>query len=75
MEHPYIVVYHHRLPNVRIFEENTTFWCPDREEHGYYITPTFKCITNPRIATAHRWAALNITTGIDRSTGMVSILL
>ncbi|TFK45525.1 hypothetical protein OE88DRAFT_1740212 [Heliocybe sulcata] len=43
------------IPNYRIFQETTTTWCPDREEHGYFLTPLYKCHTNPRVATAHGW--------------------
>ncbi|KAI0689839.1 hypothetical protein BC835DRAFT_1418232 [Cytidiella melzeri] len=57
-----------QLANYRIFQENTTFWCPDREEHGYYVTPVYKCNTNPRAATAHRWTTLDLASDIDRST-------
>ncbi|KAI6017443.1 hypothetical protein EDC04DRAFT_2943424, partial [Pisolithus marmoratus] len=38
----------------------TTYWCPDREEHGYFLTPVFKCTTNPRVVTAHRWSAVDV---------------
>ncbi|KAI0085939.1 hypothetical protein BDY19DRAFT_386390 [Irpex rosettiformis] len=57
-----------QLANYRIFQENTTFWCPEREEHGYYVTPVFKCNTNPRVTTAHRWTTLDLASGIDKST-------
>ncbi|KZT18832.1 hypothetical protein NEOLEDRAFT_115067 [Neolentinus lepideus HHB14362 ss-1] len=43
------------VPNYRIFQESTTTWCPDREEHGYFLSPLYKCHTNPRVATAHNW--------------------
>lgn len=61
-----------RLANYRIFQESTTFWCPDREEHGYYITPVFKCNTNPRVTTAHRWTTLDLASGIDQTAGVFS---
>ncbi|KAI9570737.1 hypothetical protein HD554DRAFT_2241937 [Boletus coccyginus] len=38
----------------------TTYWCPDREEHGYFLTPVFKCSTNPRVTTAHRWSTVDV---------------
>ncbi|KAI6140412.1 hypothetical protein BKA82DRAFT_4398319 [Pisolithus tinctorius] len=38
----------------------TTYWCPDREEHGYFLTPVFKCTTNPRVVTAHRWSPVDV---------------
>ncbi|KAF8839849.1 hypothetical protein BDN67DRAFT_904658, partial [Paxillus ammoniavirescens] len=43
-----------------ILAELTTYWCPEREEHGYSLTPVFKCSTNPRVATAHRWLAVDV---------------
>ncbi|KAI0810841.1 hypothetical protein BC629DRAFT_1281488, partial [Irpex lacteus] len=57
-----------RLANYRIFQENTTFWCPEQEEHGYFVTPVFKCNTNPRVTTAHRWTTLDLASGFDKST-------
>ncbi|KAL5533482.1 hypothetical protein ACEPAF_5258 [Sanghuangporus sanghuang] len=33
----------------------TTRWCPDREEHGYFLTPLYKCTTKARVSTAHSW--------------------
>ncbi|KAI6004915.1 hypothetical protein EDD15DRAFT_2515505 [Pisolithus albus] len=48
------------LKNYRILAHVTTFWCPDREEHGYFLTPVFKCTTNPRVVTAHRWLAVDV---------------
>ena len=50
------------LANYRAFQELTTSWCPDREEHGYTLSPAFKCTTNPRVATAHRWSAVDTMT-------------
>ncbi|KAI6097329.1 hypothetical protein EV401DRAFT_2151990 [Pisolithus croceorrhizus] len=35
----------------------TTYWCPDAEEH-YFRILVFKCTTNPRDVTAHRWLAV-----------------
>jgi hypothetical protein len=48
------------LSNYRILQELTTAWCPDREEHGYMLTPIFKCTTNPRTVTAHNWSAVDV---------------
>ncbi|KAF8801448.1 hypothetical protein BYT27DRAFT_7198244 [Phlegmacium glaucopus] len=48
------------LANYRALYNITTCWCPDREEHGYMYVPAFKCSTNPRIATAHRWSAADV---------------
>ncbi|KIK96671.1 hypothetical protein PAXRUDRAFT_32236 [Paxillus rubicundulus Ve08.2h10] len=48
------------LTNHRILAQLTTYWCPEREEHGYFLTPVFKCSTNPRVATAHRWLAVDV---------------
>ncbi|KAI6108146.1 hypothetical protein F5141DRAFT_1005267, partial [Pisolithus sp. B1] len=38
-----------------ILVQAATYWCPDREEHGYFLTLVFKCTTNPPVFTAHRW--------------------
>ncbi|EIM82308.1 uncharacterized protein STEHIDRAFT_160857 [Stereum hirsutum FP-91666 SS1] len=48
------------LQNYRILQELTTTWCPAREEHGYFLTPVFKCTTNPRVTTAHRWTKVDV---------------
>ncbi|KAI6137800.1 hypothetical protein EDD17DRAFT_418186 [Pisolithus thermaeus] len=48
------------LKNYRVLSQETTYWCPDREEHGYFLTPVFKCTTNPRVVTAHRWLAVDV---------------
>lgn len=61
------------LTNYRVFQETTTSWCPDREEHGYYLTPLFKCSTNPRVATAHRWNAVDVGAELDKSSGVLSL--
>jgi len=49
-----------RLSNYRILQELTTSWCPDREEHGFMLTPIFKCATNPRTVTAHNWNTVDV---------------
>lgn len=59
----------YRLGNYRVFQQSTTTWCPDREEHGYYLTPIFKCSTNPRVNTAHRWSAVDLDATLDDHTG------
>ncbi|KAF8272474.1 hypothetical protein EI94DRAFT_1566136, partial [Lactarius quietus] len=46
----------------------TTNWCPEREEHGYFLTPLFKCTTNPRVATAHRWTMVDVVSKLDEPT-------
>ncbi|KAJ3745136.1 hypothetical protein DFH05DRAFT_1396764, partial [Lentinula detonsa] len=56
------------LSNYRVLHQLTTSWCPQREEHGYYLTPVFKCTTNPRVATAHRWAATDVISKICKPT-------
>ncbi|KAI0044136.1 hypothetical protein FA95DRAFT_1597592 [Auriscalpium vulgare] len=56
------------LSNYRIFQQLTTHWCPDREEHGYFLTPLFKCSTNPRVVTAHRWMMIDVIGKMDRPT-------
>ncbi|PCH38536.1 hypothetical protein WOLCODRAFT_97291 [Wolfiporia cocos MD-104 SS10] len=48
--------------------QSTTSWCTEREEHGYFLTPVFKCTTNPRVSTAHRWAAVDKSAKLDKST-------
>ena len=58
-----------RLANYRVFQELTTSWCPQREEHGYLLTPVFKCNTNPRVTTAHRWSAVDVMVRLNKPTG------
>ncbi|KAH9857469.1 hypothetical protein C2E23DRAFT_899910 [Lenzites betulinus] len=57
-----------QVGNYRVFQHATTTWCPEREEHGYYLTPVFKCNTNPRVSTAHRWSAVDLATKLDKPT-------
>ncbi|OJT02011.1 hypothetical protein TRAPUB_7545 [Trametes pubescens] len=57
-----------QIGNYRIFQQSTTAWCPEREEHGYYLTPAFKCSTNPRVTTAHRWSAVDLAAKLDKPT-------
>ena len=64
-----ILTHIYRLGNYRVFQQSTTTWCPDREEHGYYLTPVFKCNTNPRVSTAHKWTAVDFTPKLDKPTG------
>ncbi|KAG6915825.1 hypothetical protein DXG01_009658 [Tephrocybe rancida] len=52
----------------RLFYATTTMWCPEREEHGYFYTPAFKCSTNPRVATAHRWSSVDVITRMNKPT-------
>ncbi|KAJ7684320.1 hypothetical protein DFH06DRAFT_1354182, partial [Mycena polygramma] len=56
------------LSNYRVLQELTTSWCPEREEHGYLLTPLFKCSTNPRVATAHRWNMVDVMARISKPT-------
>ncbi|KAJ7494337.1 hypothetical protein B0H11DRAFT_2227758 [Mycena galericulata] len=56
------------LSNYRVLQELTTSWCPDREEHGYLLTPLFKCNTNPRVATAHRWNMVDVMARMNKPT-------
>ncbi|KAH8100307.1 mitochondrial ribosomal subunit S27-domain-containing protein [Cristinia sonorae] len=56
-----------QLANYRVFQESTTSWCPEREEHGYFLTPAFKCVTNPRVSTAHRWVPVDIVAKCGKS--------
>ncbi|TEB31480.1 hypothetical protein FA13DRAFT_370265 [Coprinellus micaceus] len=48
------------LGNYRVFHNTTTNWCPEREEHGFMYAPMFKCNTNPRAVTAHRWNTVDV---------------
>ncbi|KAI1790446.1 hypothetical protein LXA43DRAFT_973631 [Ganoderma leucocontextum] len=57
-----------RLGHYRVFQQSTTTWCPEREEHGYFLTPVFKCTTNQRVPTAHRWTVADITGKLDKPT-------
>ncbi|KAI6021976.1 hypothetical protein EDC04DRAFT_349063 [Pisolithus marmoratus] len=59
------------LKNYRILMQITTYWCPDREEHGYFLTPVFKCTTNPCIITAHWWSAMDVLGHMQEPTGML----
>ncbi|KAF7294621.1 hypothetical protein MIND_00998700 [Mycena indigotica] len=56
------------LSNYRVLQELTTSWCPEREEHGYMLTPVFKCSTNPRVATAHRWNMVDVMARMAKPT-------
>ncbi|KAG2132859.1 uncharacterized protein EDB93DRAFT_1175670 [Suillus bovinus] len=56
------------LSNYRVLSQLTTYWCPEREEHGYLLTPVFKCSTNPRVTTAHRWMAADVIGTMDKPT-------
>ncbi|KAG1868909.1 hypothetical protein C8R48DRAFT_632221, partial [Suillus tomentosus] len=56
------------LSNYRVLGQPTTYWCPEREEHGYLLTPVFKCSTNPRVTTAHRWTVADVIGTMDRPT-------
>ncbi|KAJ6548181.1 hypothetical protein DFH09DRAFT_1320511 [Mycena vulgaris] len=51
---------HEFLANALFETQLTTSWCPEREEHGYLLTPLFKCNTNPLVATAHRWNMVDV---------------
>ncbi|PPQ91789.1 hypothetical protein CVT25_000434 [Psilocybe cyanescens] len=51
-----------------ILHNVSTLWCPEREEHGYMYTPVYKCSTNPRIATAHRWAPMDVIGRMNKPT-------
>ncbi|KAG1838959.1 hypothetical protein C8R48DRAFT_782258 [Suillus tomentosus] len=56
------------LSNYRVLGQPTTYWCPEREEHGYLLTPVFKCSANPRVTTAHRWTVADVIGTMDRPT-------
>ncbi|KAF8209311.1 hypothetical protein K438DRAFT_1711616 [Mycena galopus ATCC 62051] len=63
-----LLMIHLLLSNYRVFQELTTSWCPEREEHGYLLTPLFKCSTNPRVATAHRWNMVDVMARMSKPT-------
>ncbi|KAH7890074.1 hypothetical protein F5I97DRAFT_1965178 [Phlebopus sp. FC_14] len=56
------------LTNYRVLGQLTTYWCPEREEHGYFLTPVFKCNTNPRVITAHRWSIVDVIGHMSKPT-------
>ncbi|KAF8626346.1 hypothetical protein AX15_005003 [Amanita polypyramis BW_CC] len=56
------------LSNYRVLHGLTTVWCPEREEHGYFYAPRFKCNTNPRVSTAHRWNQVEVISSMNRPT-------
>ncbi|KAF6758611.1 hypothetical protein DFP72DRAFT_176996 [Ephemerocybe angulata] len=56
------------LGNYRVFHNTTTNWCPDREEHGFMYAPMFKCSTNPRALTAHRWSSVDVIGRMSKAT-------
>ncbi|RXW16121.1 hypothetical protein EST38_g9736 [Candolleomyces aberdarensis] len=56
------------LGNYRVFHSTTTTWCPEREEHGFTYVPMFKCNTNPRALTAHRWNAVDVIGRMSKPT-------
>ncbi|KAJ7791120.1 hypothetical protein B0H14DRAFT_3890853 [Mycena olivaceomarginata] len=60
---------HGRFSNYRVLQELTTSWCPEREEHGYLLTPLFKCTTSPRVVTAHCWTAVDVIEHMNKPTG------
>ncbi|TRM57123.1 hypothetical protein BD626DRAFT_515935 [Schizophyllum amplum] len=56
------------LVNYRVLYESTTAWCPEREEHGYFLSPVFKCSTSPRTATVHRWTQTDPLARLNKPT-------
>ena len=44
-------------------------WCPQREEHGFYLTPLYKCDTSPRSNVIHRWVKVDIKARMPKPTG------
>ncbi|KAJ3725244.1 hypothetical protein C8R42DRAFT_718727 [Lentinula raphanica] len=56
------------LSNYLVLHQLTTSWCPQREEHGYFLTPVFKCSTNPRVTTAHQWTATDVMATMSKPT-------
>ena len=62
-------MFFYSLNGYRIFHEKTTHWCPDREEHGYFLTPLYKCSTKPRVPTAHQWSEVDPRCRMTSPTG------
>lgn len=52
-----------------MFDKLTTAWCPEKEEHGYFLAPAFKCVTSLRTATAHNWNVVDSITTMTKPTG------
>ncbi|TFK65345.1 hypothetical protein BDN72DRAFT_845674 [Pluteus cervinus] len=50
------VPYRSHLARYRILNSATAQWCPEREEHGFFYSPMFKCTTSTRVSTAHCWS-------------------
>jgi hypothetical protein len=46
---------HIRLGNFMLLDNDTTFWCTEREEHGCQLLPLFTCSTKLHVPTAHSW--------------------
>ena len=61
------------LSNYRILQESTTHWCPEREEHGYYLSPLFKCATNSRVSAAHNWTKADVVGPLSKPTGQCAL--
>ncbi|KZT74072.1 hypothetical protein DAEQUDRAFT_754054 [Daedalea quercina L-15889] len=57
-----------QMGSYRLLQESTTSWSGEREEHGYFLTPLFKCATNPRATTVHRWSAADLGTQLNTTT-------
>ena len=60
---------HGRMGGFRLLQECTTSWHGEREEHGYFLIPLFKCSTNPRATTVHRWNNTDLGMHLNRTTG------
>ncbi|KAF5349599.1 hypothetical protein D9756_008909 [Leucocoprinus leucothites] len=56
------------LSNYRVLRSLTKKWCPRREEHSDFYGLVFRCNTNPRVTTAHRWQQVDITARMKQPT-------
>ncbi|KAF8528183.1 hypothetical protein BU17DRAFT_81421 [Hysterangium stoloniferum] len=51
-----------------VFTELTAMWCPDQEEHGFYLTPLYKCETSSRSNVIHRWGEVEVKVRMAQPT-------
>ncbi|KAG7086389.1 hypothetical protein E1B28_002346 [Marasmius oreades] len=57
-----------QLPHYHVLDDLTTYWCPQREEHGYFLTPAYKCTTHFRVSTAHQWSPADLFGTLTKPT-------
>ncbi|KAL1706341.1 hypothetical protein EV121DRAFT_201651, partial [Schizophyllum commune] len=56
------------LGNFKALYEPTTCWSTGHDEHGYFLAPVFKCSTDQRTITVHRWALTDPMKGLTNPT-------